>query len=303
MVFKSSRIRNADIRVSGKKAFTVKTPPELPPLHGVFMLCARRGSGKSVVVENLIRMYKDYGSFHRIILLSPTYYSNEELWKPHIDMEDVFEGERGDVKRIIKLVEEEMDEYEEYLELKEKWKEIMKRVDIDNDIGEETDVELMEFFNVQTGKLEPPTHKYGGERPSIAIICDDLQNSAIMKGSELSNLVIKHRHIGRGLGCSIFIPVQNYKAKGGGIDKAIRGNATALLLWKTQNLSELKAIAEEVGGEISEEKFYELYEYCIKEPYGFMMIDFNPKKDHPSPFRKCLNEFLIYKDTNNKINH
>ena len=295
MVFKSSKIRHADIRVSGKKAFTIKTPPSLPPLHGVFMLCAKRGSGKSTVVENLIRMYKDYGSFHRIILLSPTYYSNEELWKNHINEEDIFEGEKGDVAKIIKLIEEEMDEYEDYIEMKKKWKELMKKVDHDADINDETDSELLEFFNVQSGKLEPPTHKYNGEKPSIAIICDDLQNSAIMKGSELSNLVIKHRHVAKGCGCSIFIPVQNYKARSGGIDKAIRGNATCLLLWKTQNNSELKSIAEEVGGEIDEEKFYELYNYCIQDKYGFMMIDFNPKDSHPSPFRKNLNEFLIYK--------
>ncbi len=34
---------------------------------------------------------------------------------------------------------------------------------------------------------------------------------------------------------SLFIAVQNYTATGGGLPKAIRGNATHLALWRTKN--------------------------------------------------------------------
>ena len=35
-------------------------------------------------------------------------------------------------------------------------------------------------------------------------------------------------------GISLFIAVQNYTATGGGLPKAIRGNATHLTLWRTK---------------------------------------------------------------------
>ena len=52
-------------------------------------------------------------------------------------------------------------------------------------------------------------------------------------------------------------------------------------------------MAEEVGGEVSREVFYRLYEQATAEPFSMLMIDFHPKPSHPSMFRKGLSTFLI----------
>jgi hypothetical protein len=37
----------------------------------------------------------------------------------------------------------------------------------------------------------------------------------------------------------------------------------------------------------------EVFEEATKEDYGFLTIDFNRKKEHPSMFRKCWNEWIL----------
>ena len=38
--------------------------------------------------------------------------------------------------------------------------------------------------------------------------------------------------------------------------------------------------------EVDEEDFSQKYEKATEDPYGFLMIDFHKKKNHPSMFRK-----------------
>jgi hypothetical protein len=51
----------------------------------------------------------------------------------------------------------------------------------------------------------------------------------------------------------------NYAATGGGLPKAIRGNCTHMALWCIKNTDELNLIAKEMAGEVSPEKFMEVY--------------------------------------------
>ena len=45
---------------------------------------------------------------------------------------------------------------------------------------------------------------------------------------------------------------------------------------KIGNKKELKSIAEENSGHLDFKDFLEIYNYCTKEPYSFMMVDTRP---------------------------
>jgi hypothetical protein len=82
------------------------------------------------------------------------------------------------------------------------------------------------------------------------------------------------------IGLSLFIAVQNYTATGGGLPKAIRGNATHLALWRTKNAKELKLISEEMAGEVSPTEFLSVYEYIMGDEgdkYAMMFTDLHRK--------------------------
>ena len=70
----------------------------------------------------------------------------------------------------------------------------------------------------------PPTWKYPVEQPPrLGVIIDDCLGTPLLSkpSAGLVNMCIKHRHLGKGLGISIFMLVQSYCAQGG-INRAIR---------------------------------------------------------------------------------
>ena len=76
--------------------------------------------------------------------------------------------------------------------------------------------------------------------------------------------------------------------------KCIRGNTTALAIGRTKSEKELDEIAEECGAEVSKEQFLKVHNEATKDSkYDFLFIDFHKKDNHPSMFRKNLNEFII----------
>ena len=94
----------------------------------------------------------------------------------------------------------------------------------------------------------------------------------------------------------MFIAVQNYTSQGGGLPKAIRGNCTHMALWRTKNTYELNLIAKEMAGEVSPEKFLEVYNYIMSDEndkHVSMFIDLHRKDNHPSMFRKNYTDFVV----------
>ena len=73
----------------------------------------------------------------------------------------------------------------------------------------------------------------------------------------------------------------------------MRNNLTLMLLFKTKSEKELEEIAEEVSGEVNEKTFYEVYNRAMQQPFDFLLIDLHKKNNHPSSFRRNLNEFII----------
>jgi hypothetical protein len=59
-----------------------------------------------------------------------------------------------------------------------------------------------------------------------------------------------------------------------GLPKSIRTNLTHMMVFKNKNMNELKAIASECAGEVSEESFFSFYDRAILNPHAFLFIDF-----------------------------
>jgi hypothetical protein len=132
---------------------------------------------------------------------------------------------------------------------------------------------LLMYYNL--GFLEPdmaePEWKYRVEHPPrIAVVIDDAMGTDLLakRSSGLINFCIKHRHIADGLGCSVFMLVQSYKAQGG-VNRAIRENTTHLLLFKVNDFNQIKAIKEESDLPISDEEFEDMCSYAHAKPFNF----------------------------------
>ena len=77
-----------------KKAFSIDTGKSefMPSLHCLTIAAGTRGSGKSVAISSLIAHARQHQFIDRVILVSPTYPSNREIWNvAGIKEEDVYE--------------------------------------------------------------------------------------------------------------------------------------------------------------------------------------------------------------------
>ena len=84
--------------------------------------------------------------------------------------------------------------------------------------------------------------------------------------------------------------VQTYCSVGG-LPRPIRENATLLCLFKLKDMNQLEKIHKEIGSDVDLSKFDQLFEYATRDQFGFLCIDFNPKRAD-QVFRKCFNEFI-----------
>ena len=66
-----------------------------------------------------------------------------------------------------------------------------------------------------------------------------------------------------------------------------------MLLFKTQALDEKLEVQSEVGGNVTLDEFLDVYDRAIQTPHDFLFIDLHKKPNHPSMFRRNMNEFLI----------
>ena len=285
------------LKVADSSAFKILTPDHMYKLHSITVVIGKRGSGKSVFVSNALRMFKEAKCLDRILIISPTFGSNKQILNNlDIDLDDdVFEDPDDPTlpERIISIVETEAKAYEDYHEKMKKYKALQKAFKESKLANDEL---LLEFF--WNGKFEKPEHRYNGKKPVLALFVDDSQSTRLFSNRKFLNLITRHRHVGQlkeggALGISIFIAVQNYKSTNGGLPRTIRNNSTHLAIFRTKDQHELKQICDECSGEVSEDTFYKVYEFATQEPHSFLFIDLHKKDNHPSMFRKRLDEFIL----------
>jgi hypothetical protein len=288
------KVKGLDITPPRETSGMYETLPHLPRSGIICIANGKRQSGKSTAIINLIeKMGFDY-----TIAISPTMNSNRELME-RINIEHVFDDvdDTSVIDKIKDIVKKEADDLEQYQEELKRYNKLMKDLKdgkyLDDDL-------LLQFFSDENYFVKP-THRWDGRKPRIAVVFDDMLGSGIYsKPRKLNGLATYSRHLGQlkaggSIGVSLFFMIQSYKCQVGGLNKVIRNQCTALILFKTKDKQELKDIAESCSGEIDEETFYKVYDQAIGDGsnYPFLFIDFHKKKEHPSSYRRRFDEFII----------
>jgi len=293
------RSKNLKIELPKGERYKYETAEMMPNLCTQLLCCGAKGSGKTISIVNLVKKLE----FDRIFLISPTAKSNHAILSMiNIDEDDMYEDTEDltIIDNIISKVEEEGREYDEYHEKMKEYNEFIKNSN-NNDYHLIDDDTIDKFMDDNNNFLKPE-HYLNGRRPKIALILDDILGSYLMsKGiRKVNNLAIKHRHIspvksegGGAVGVSTFFLTQTFRCQTAGISKPIRSNCNSLIIFKTKNENEFNDLRDEVAGEIGKDLFTKIYEIATDEPHSFLFLDFNPKKSHPSRYRKNLDTFLI----------
>ena len=208
-------------------SYAIDTDDDFIKLPALICVNGKRHSGKTLSVVNYVREMKNKNYCDRCLVITPTYASNKNTWDiAEIDEQDVFEPGKYVLKDIKKFIQEEKDEWDQFLEMKQKYKEYQKmvkkqdlNVEDENLIKELLNYEELGFFDL------PPSWKYKKEvPPRLTLVIDDSMGTDIMLPSAgLTKFVIAHRHWGEGLGISVFMLVQSYTAGAGqGLARPIR---------------------------------------------------------------------------------
>lgn len=272
-----------------KGAFAIPTPPEFPRLHTLCLAVAKRGAGKSTAVCSLIRDFLRAGLLDRVFVMSPTCGSNKALYATVRVAEADCYDQPGDkaLTEIVKEVEAEAAEWREYVRKKEKWDKLQRLL---RDPGVDLDAIPPELMDGLDNLDRPPQSKYG-HAPRLALLVDDCQGTKLFttgSNNTFGHLCIKHRHVGEGLGLSVFILCQNF-ASPGACNRFIRQNATHLMLFRERDEEVMDKVAAEASGvHWSREEFLAAHRYAVSQgQHDFLFVEYNPPR-----LRRCFDEVL-----------
>jgi hypothetical protein len=280
------------IRAPKGDAFTIKTRPDFIKLHAVILAIAKRGSGKTVALTNVLRMMQENQALDRLILVSGTYHNNTSAFAGlPLDSDDVLEPTRDAPAKLASMLSEMGAEYDAHQAKLKRWLRLQALIRGDTD-PRWIDAELLREF---PNPAERPWYAYRG-KPTVAIMFDDCQGSpCFAPSSGLSNLVIKHRHLGAtchgALGATLLFATQSYTSNAMGLPRSVRANVTHMLVFRTKSGKELEQIAEEVSGEVSHDDFLVKYEQAVVGRHDFLFIDLHPKAGN-SMFRRNMDTML-----------
>jgi len=115
------------------------------------------------------------------------------------------------------------------------------------------------------------SHKLFG----VLIVLDDLAATSVMRNPRgiIAHLAVRGRH-----SCaSLILSSQSYKA----IHPLIRTQLNLLLLWRQFQQKEFQSLQDEVSAVAHPDRFKEMFEEALREPYSFLSIDFQKFRDHP----------------------
>ena len=269
-----------------------ETTPDMPKMHCVTVIVGKRAAGKSVAAINLIeKMGYDY-----TIAVSPTMNSNKELMS-RLNIEYTFDDpdDLTCIDKIKEIVNGEARDLERYIYEMKEYNKLMRDIKQGHNIGDDL---MLKFFNNDFVK---PQHRWNGKKPRICVIFDDMLGSLIYsRPRKINALSTYSRHLGQlseggSIGVSLFFLIQSFKCQTGGLNRVIRNQCTQLIVFKTKDNKELDDIADSCGGEISKEKFIQVYDYAIETggDHPFLFIDLHKKPNHPSMFRVCFDKFII----------
>ncbi|DAC81576.1 TPA_asm: FtsK [Monoraphidium MELD virus] len=284
----------------GKSAFAVPTPPDMPKLHGLFILAGHRGAGKGVAITSMLRQMKRARCCDRVFWLSPTCQSNkaylDELGVKDADKHD--SPDNGAIDAVLAAVDEEAREWQRYQEEKEVWAQLQRAMRRGGEAASLPPALLMRAERL--GLLEseePPKYRYSKDTPCVLhVVFDDCQGTRLMSSSgsksKLTNLCIRHRHVGDGLGVTVWLCVQSWCASGS-VPRAIRENCTGALVWKTPQAKMVEKMVEELAtGREREGAFEEAYAVATEPQHGFLYVDLTTS-DPSKRYRSGWDAYIV----------
>ena len=285
---------------------------------GIKLIIGTRGTGKSYTAAKIMLEAQKEKLFDVTYFITPTFDSNKAHWSQfNISEDNVFYPSRDSIGLVLKQIEQDRDEFENYLVEMELYNRFKRETQNKNTIAKMENENLMEYINMGyvttdghlndrfikpewkykeiSGKIRPPT--------SLLIMDDVLGSTALSQSEAFTKLCIMNRHIAplsepygdrQALGCSVMMLSQCYSTRQG-IPKSCRENATDLIMFKNKQKDAMKKIKDELAGAIDEDEFEQAYLYATQGKHDNLTISFNPSCP-TKRFRKNLNEYIIFPD-------
>ena len=255
---KSQKLDDKRLQISKLDEF-IKKKFDLPITiaHPQFItLCfACRGSGKTTLFINLwMNFYRKI--FGNLYIISPTMQNDDKMKRIQSDNMNVFSNFDDDIDTVMDMIKEKNERY------RKAKGDLMRIIDI---------IESGETIYDPQGlsqELDLCVHILKDGEPYHLLYIDDSIGSKRLasgrKADEFNNFITTHRWHNT----SIFVCSQEYK----GVNVALRGNASQILLFKNKD-SEIKKVCDEVGRGF-DELYYEHISDASK-PYEFVAINFD----------------------------
>lgn len=267
-------------------------------------------AGKTAQIAKLAAMSVRDQTIDTIYIVSPT--ADQPLWDmiPPSSIKDVWTDPNdlgGTVHFIDKVEHDERKRKQAWEEIQERFPTIEEFMEYVADLKQRINagrihdadaLSLLDDVNrAGFDELEEPVYY---KRPTSALlIIDDAMSSALMdwrRDNYLQGLTIRHRWCN----LNIMIALQGLK---GVVDKKIRGNATAWMIWRFGEKAVMKDLYEMVGGimGMSEATFAYLYQLVTDsddKDENYLIVD----RRHPEfPVRAGWN--IVARDADELIDH
>lgn len=250
--------------------------------HMLALSVGRMGQGKTWLSASYIKAMKDFGSFNKVYLLSPSYATNKTLWDwLEVDPSDAF-TEISQAPRALNEVVKRIQAYHAAYKLNMKHHEAYEK----HRRGEVLTIAEQQMLEHHG----PPLTKMDVIRPICVI--DDLQASPLFNTPAFRSLILRMRHLGSDpqIGCSFWIICQSLRS---GLPRQLRSCVSLWFLFPTRDQTVIKDISSECAGHVGAKEFAAMFEYATHDQgdHPFLTIDLT-QRDPAKVFRRKLEEYL-----------
>lgn len=240
---------------------------------------ASSGSGKTNAIINLFE--KMYPKLDKSFVISASIFNDPKQQNTFMERDNVMVFTEPSVSLLEDIIDEVKrinEEHKKYLKVKkvfDKWRKA------DFDESKLKGDELIMLYNCD---FDPNKMEYNKEtKPNMLLFMDDLQGLDILKHKVFENLTIKSRHHS----LNIIITTQTFR----GISNVWRRNSSAHMIFKTNDLNQIKTIYDEISGLFKDyDEFLDLYNYATADKFNFLYID---TMDTENGIRKNFDEVII----------
>jgi hypothetical protein len=278
-----------------------KVPSSVLPQHEFTLgLIAPKGKGKTTTILNLIDFYSKPAYFHSILIFSPTvksdekwkYLKNKKVLAKNVKLakfakDMIARDKKSKAKGLVERPKADDSKMQHIVDKIEEYTGVIPEDCYFEDYDDATFQSIMdEQFAMVKLLEENDISKHTANR--ILVIFDDLVGSALFKSEYFKGFNTRHRHYS----VSVMMVSQGYKE----IEKTIRTNFTALIIYGIGNEMEIRVIYEEYAMELKYKDWLEIYRYCTNEFYSFMYLNMYTQEKE----KQIMKNFEEYVSISNK---